>query len=181
MTNGSADLGTGSNTLQLANTTNSVSATNVASVLGGTGDDTIVLIGSNASYVDGGGRSDVITGNTGPNEFVFDQNSAGNSSTLENFDNTKGDTVGLNTTSIYNVGGAGIADGVDIVAVADNTTLLATTLTNGTAGGFAYESDTGALYYNSTGDFSGGGTLIGTITTDGSTPWVYDPTAFVQV
>ncbi len=135
MVNGSVDLGAGADTLQLANATNSVSVGDVATVLGGTADDTIVLLGSNASYVDGGGGMDFITGNTGADEFVLDQDGPGNASTVENFDDSKGDTIGLDTTSTYNLGGTALIDGTTITSVADNPTLLSTVLNNSGNGG----------------------------------------------
>ena len=186
-TNGSVDLGGSNDTLHLGDTTNSISVTNTASVMGGSGADTIVLTGSNASLVDGGGGLNFITGNVGANEFVFDQDSAGNTSKIKNFNSGKGDTIALDTTgsgilggNTYNVGSGGLTPN-DLTSVADNTALLATTLTNGGKGQFAYELDTGGLYYSSNGVFSGGGTLVGTVTTDGTTPWTFDATKFVQV
>ena len=53
--NGSVDLGAGNDTLKLANFTNPVSVTNTETVIGGAGDDTVILTGSNASTVIGGG------------------------------------------------------------------------------------------------------------------------------
>jgi hypothetical protein len=90
--NGSADLGTGSDTLQLANFTNRISVTNTATVMGGTGDDTIILTGSTSSMVVGGSGMNFVTGDAGADEFVFDQNLAGNVSTVTNFSAAKGGT-----------------------------------------------------------------------------------------
>ena len=125
-----------------------------------------------------------ITGNAGADTYVFDQDSAGNTSTITNFN---GDLIGLDTTGnatlhgdTYDLGGAALADGTNLFGVADNATLLATTTTNGKAG-FAYQEDTGDLYYSATGSFAGGGTLIGTIESAPSTPWTYDDAKFVEV
>jgi Ca2+-binding RTX toxin-like protein len=186
--NGSVDLGAGNDNLTLANLTNRVSVANVETTQGGTGNDTIVLTGNAASMVIGGGGIDFISGNTGVDTFVFDQNSSGNYSTIQNFSSANHDLIGLDTTgsgtlttNTYNLGGAGIADGTDIAGVANAAARLATVLSNGGNGGFVYEQDTGELYYSGTGNFSGGGTLVGIITTNGSTPWTYDPTKFTQV
>lgn len=188
ITAGSADLGGGGDTLTLAAGTNSVSATNVATVFGGSGDDTIVLTGSNAALVVGGGGMNLITGNTGADEFVFNQASAGNATTVKNFSAAKGDLIALDTTAsstltgnVYDIGSTGLVDGTDLASVADHSALIATTLSNGGKGAFVYEADTGGLYYSANGAFAGGGTLIGTITTNGTTPWTYDATKFVQV
>ena len=51
----------------------------------------------------------------------------------------------------------------------------------GSKGGFVYQQDTGELYYNSTGVFTGGGTLVGVIDGSSSVPWVYNASSFVQV
>ena len=96
--NGSVDLGTGSDTLKLADLTNRVSVTNTETVMGGTGDDTVILTGSNASTVIGGAGMNFITGNTGADQFVLDQNGAGNNSTILNFSTAKGDKIALDTT-----------------------------------------------------------------------------------
>ena len=85
MMNGSVDLGGGSDTLTLANATNSGSVANTETVVGGSGNDTIVLTGTVASQVIGGGGMNFITGNTAANQFVFDQNSNGNVTKVMNF------------------------------------------------------------------------------------------------
>ena len=72
--NGSVDLGAGNDTLQLNNFTNRISVANTETVLGGTGNDTVILTGSNASLVVGGAGMNFITGNTGADRFVFNQN-----------------------------------------------------------------------------------------------------------
>ncbi len=160
---------------------------NVETVIGGTGNDTIVLTGASASTVIGGAGMNFITGNTGADMFVLDQNGTGNS-TIMNFSAAHGDLIGLDTTGSsilnnnpFNLGGAALTNAVDIAMVANNAALLAKTLSNGGNGGFVYEQDTGGLYYNGNGNFSGGGTLVGVIATNGSTPWTYDATRFVQV
>ena len=48
-------------------------------------------------------------------------------------------------------------------------------------GAFVYQQNTGALYYSATGSFSGGGTQVATITTNGTTAWTYDATRFTAV
>src|SRR5450759_4802377 len=100
----------------------------------------------------------------------------------------RGDLIGLDTTgnstltnNPYDLGGAALTDSVDIAMVANHAALLAKTLANGGNGGFAYEQDTGGVYYNGAGNFSGGGTLVGIVTTNGHTPWIYDATRFIQV
>jgi hypothetical protein len=69
----------------------------------------------------------------------------------------------------------------NIKAVADVDARIATALVTNGKGGFVYQQDTGELYYSGTGDFAAGGTLVGVITTDGSTPWTYNFAAFQEV
>ena len=187
VTNGSIDLGAGNDTLTFANGSNAATLANVETAIGGTGSDTFVLTGTTASTVIGGGGINFITGNSGADTFVFDQNGTGNS-TIMNFSAARGDLIGLDTTGSstltnnpFDLGGVSLTNSVDIAMVADNAALLAKTLSNGSKGGFAYEQDTGGLYYSGTGHFSGGGTLVGIVTSNGTTPWAYDATRFVEV
>ena len=186
--NGSISLGAGADTLTLANGTNHVSVANTETVQGGSGNDTIVLSGSNASMVIGGGGLNFITGNTGADTFVFDQDSTGNNTTVDNFNSAKGDKIALDTTGssiltgdTYNLGGSALTVGVDLADVASASARLATTLSNGGNGAFVYEQDTGGLYYSANGNFAGGGTLIGTVTTNGTTAWTFNSSSFTQV
>jgi hypothetical protein len=186
--NGSVDLGGGTNTLTLANGTNSVTVANTQTVFGGSGNDTIVLSGTLAATVIGGGGINFITGNTGADQFVLDQDSAGNFTEVTNFNSNNGDKIALDTTgssifggNAYNLGGAPLALGKDLADVANVSARLATRLNNGGKGGFAYEQDNGQLYYSSNGSFANGGTLIGVITADGAHPWAFNANSFVQV
>ena len=188
LVNGSIDLGAGSDILQLATLTNRVSISNVETILGSASADTIILSGSIAALVVAKGGLNFLTGNSAAGTFVFDQASAGNVSTILNFSSAKGDKIGLDTlangtlsTNTYDLGGAALVDLTNIKSVADATTRLATTLSTGGSGGFVYEQDTGELYFNSTGAFAGGGTLVGIITSNGTTPWVYAVSSFQQV
>ena len=129
--NGSVDLGTGNDTLQLANFTNRVSVANTETAFGVTGNDTILLTGSNASMVVGGAGMNFITGNTGADQFVLDQASAGNYSTVQNFSAAKLDKIALDTTGsailpadTYDLGNAALVDGTNLKAVADAATRL---------------------------------------------------------
>src|SRR5262249_17958335 len=126
LVNGNVDLGSGSDTLQLANFTNHVSVTNTETVFGGSGDDMVVLSGSNASMVVGSAGMNFITGNGGADQFVLDQNSAGNVSTIQNFNAAKGDKIALDTTgsatlavNAYDLGGAALVDNTNLKAVAN--------------------------------------------------------------
>jgi len=186
--NGSVSLGSGEDTLTLANGTNRLSVANVGTVQGGSGADTIVLTGSTATMVIGGGGLNFITGNTGADQFVFDQDSAGNNTTVMNFSTADGDKIALDTTgsstlsgNTYNLGGAALTVGVDLADVANAAARTSTTLSNGGNGAFVYEQDTGGLYYSANGSFSGGGTQIGTVTTNGTTAWTFNANAFTQV
>jgi Ca2+-binding RTX toxin-like protein len=188
LVNGSVDLAGGSDTLQLGNLTNRVSVTNTETVFGGTGNDTVVLTGSNAALVVGGAGMNFITGNTGADQFVLDQNSAGNTSTILNFSAAKGDKIALDTAgngtlsgNAYNLGGTALIDGTDLKAVADAASRLAAVESNGGNGGFVYQQDTGELYYSTNGVFAGGGTLIGVVDSGSNVPWIYNSNAFVQV
>ena len=165
MVNGSVDLGAGNDTLTLANFTNRVSVANTETILGGSGNDTIILTGNIAATVIGGAGLNFITGNTGADQFVFDQNSYGNYSILTNFSATNGDKIALDTTgsgilsgNTYDLGGAALTAGKDLADVANVAARLATTLANGGKGGFVYEQDTGELFYSGNGSFAGGGT-----------------------
>ena len=187
MATGSVDLGGGNDVLQFADATNHASVTNTETVFGGTGADTIVLTGSNASLVDAGAGLNFITGNTGADEFVFDQASAGNTSTITNFNSAKGDMIGLDTTgssiltgNTYDLGAAALSS-ADLTSAADATARQALTLSNAPSGGFVYQQDTGELYYSANGSFTGGGTLVGVIDSSGTTPWTFDATKFTQV
>lgn len=186
--NGSVDLGGGNNRLTLANGTNSVTAANTQTVVGGTGGDTILLSGTLAAMVIGGGGMNFVTGNAAADQFVFDQNSAGNYTKVMNFSTSKADKIALDTTgsstlgaNAYNLGGAALALNKDLADVANATARWATRLANGGKGGFAYEQDTGQLYYSGNGSFANGGTLVGLITTDGVHPWVFNASSFIQV
>ncbi len=70
---------------------------------------------------------------------------------------------------------------VSITSVSDYNSLLATALSNGGDGGFVYQQDEGNLYYSADGDFSGGGTLVAVIHSNGVTPWTYDIAGFMLV
>lgn len=186
--NGSIDLGAGNDTLTLANGTNSATVTNTETIFGGSGADTIVLTGSNASMIVAGGGMNFITGNSGADMFVFDQDSAGNLSTVRNFSVADHDTIGLDTTgsatlsgNTYDLGGAALINGTDLASVANATARLAAVLNNGGNGAFVYEQDTGGLYYSANGSFAGGGREVGVITTNGTSAWTYDASKFVQV
>ncbi len=106
----------------------------------------------------------------------------------KNFSSGQGDMIALDTTdsavlgvNAFDIGTGGIVDGVDLTNVADATARLAASLSNGGKGGFVYQEDTGGLYYSADGSFSGGGVLIGTITTNGTAAWAYDANSFMQV
>ena len=93
-------------------------------------------------------------------------------------DTTGSNVLGHNT---YDLGGAPLTLNADLVNVANATARLHTTLANHGKGGFAFEQDNGQLYYSSNGSFAGGGTLIGIITTDGTHPWAFNVSSFIQV
>src|SRR6185312_13229449 len=186
--NASADLGTGADVLALANFTNRLSVANTETLVGGSGSDTVVLTGATASLVIGGGGMNFITGNNGADRFVLDQNGTGNATTVTNFNSAKGDRIALDTTAnatlsgnAYDLGGAALIVGTDLANVANAAGRLGTTLSNAGNGAFVYQRDTGGLYYSGNGSFSGGGTLIGTILTNGSTPWAFNANSFAQV
>jgi Ca2+-binding RTX toxin-like protein len=189
LVNGSIDLGTGSDTLQFADLTNRASVANTETVFGGTGSDTIVLTGSNASLIVGGAGMNFVTGNTGADQFVLDQNSAGDYTIVTNFSVAAGDKIALDTTGsailgndTYDLGGAGIVDGTNMKAVADAATRLTIAEATGGKGGFVYQQDTAELYYSANGNFAGGGTVVGVIdTNNNSTPWIYNSSSFMQV
>ena len=185
---GSVDLGTGSNTLQLANFTNVASVANTETAFGGSGNDTFVLTGSTASMVVGRGGANFITGNTGADQFVFDQNSAGNYTTVQNFSAANGNKIALDTTgssilttNTYDLNGAALADGTTLKAVADAASQLAVPVMNGGNGAFVYQQNTGELYYSGNGNFTGGGTLVGVVDSSSNTPWIYNASSFTQV
>ena len=129
-----------------------------------------------------------ITGNSAADQFVLDQNSAGNYSTDLNFSTAKGDKIALDTTgsatlatNTYDLGGAALVDGTNLKAVADAATRLTINEATGGKGGFVYQQNTGELYYSNNGSFAGGGTLVGVIDSASNTPWVYSASSFTQV
>ena len=82
-----------------------------------------------------------ITGNTGADQFVLDQNGAGNNSTILNFSTAKWDKIALDTTgsstlavNAYDLGGAALVDGTNLKAVADAAARLGTTEATGQQG-----------------------------------------------
>jgi hypothetical protein len=185
--NGSFDLGSGSDTLRLGNQTNRLSASNIETVIGGSGSDTIVLTGSMAASIVGGANMNFITGNSGANQFVLDLTSGDYSSVL-NFSAAKGDKIALDTAgsstfsgNAYDLGGASLTDNTNIKSVADATARLGVTEATGGKGGFVYQQDTGELYYSNNGAFGGGGTLIGVIESANGVPWTYSASSFIQV
>ncbi len=186
--NGSVDLGGGNDTLVLANQTNRVTVANTETVYGGSGNDTIVLQGTVAATAIGGGGMNFITGNSAADRFVFDQNGYGNTTTVMNFNSAKGDKIALDTTgsniltdNAYDLGGAPLALNADLADVANAASRLSTTLANGGRGAFVYEQDIGDLFYSRNGSFAGGGTLVGAITTNGATLWLFNAGSFTQV
>lgn len=188
MVNGSVDLGGGNDTLTLANFTNRVSVANTETIHGGTDNDTIILSGSVAATVIGGGALNLITGNSAADQLVFDQDSYGDYTTLMNFSAANGDKIALDTTgssilsgNAYDLGGAALTLGKDLADVANVAGRLSTAFADGGKGGFVYEQDTGELFYSNNGSFAGGGTMIGVVTTNGSTPWTFNANNFVQV
>jgi Ca2+-binding RTX toxin-like protein len=189
LVNGSIDLGGGSDTLQLAGGTNKVSVTNTETVFGGSGNDTIVMTGANASTVVGGAGINFITGNTGADEFVFNQTSGSDYSTVQTFNAGKStDTIALDTTNSqtltgneYDLGGVALADNTNLKAVVNAAVRYSVTEIAG-KGGFVYAEDTGGLYYSANGSFAGGGgTLIGKIDSSPGVAWTYDATKFMEV
>jgi Ca2+-binding RTX toxin-like protein len=178
--------GGGNDTVQLGSqSSNLVSIANAETIVGGSNNDTITIT-SGAATVSGGGGINSITATTAADTFVFDQNSANNFTKLMNFDGTN-DHIALDTNNsqtfggnTYVLGGA-LANNGNITSVADADTRLTTALSTGNKGGFVYQQDTGELYYSGTGDFHSGGTLVGVVTTNGTTPWTYAFSAFREV
>ena len=180
------DLDDGNDTLTLGNFANTVTVVNVETIIGGTDADTITVSGSGAAMVRGGGGIDIVSGGSGADTFVFDKKVAGSYMVVQNM-GTGADKIGLDTdnsstltTNAYDTTGA-LTNGGNITSVADNATLLPTIASTGGKGGFVYQQDTGELYFSANGNFTGGGTLVGVITTNGSTPWTYDFTKFIDV
>jgi len=186
MVNGSVDLGAGHDTLTLGDFTNHISVANVETVVGGGGMNFITVTSGAAAVIDAGANVNEVWGHAAADVFVFDQDSAGNFTTIMNFNQGAGNKIGLDLSGnaafagkAYDV--SSLTNGVNIEAVADSTVRHATTLTTGGHGGFLYEQDTGQLYYSANGNFTGGGTLVGVITTDGVTPWTYNFGSFQSI
>ena len=132
----------------------------------------------------GGGGADEVTGSAAADTFVLDHNTAGNDMTVLEFDDSN-DKIALDTSGSSTLTGnafvlaGALANNTNIKAVANAAALSGTTL--GQAG-FAYQGDTGELYYKADGDFSSGAVLIGVISTDdGTTAWTYSFSAFQVV
>ena len=98
--------------------------------------------------------------------------------TRSRFDTTGGSILARNA---YDLGGAPLVFNHNMADVANTAARLSSTLANGGKGAFVYQQDTGNLFYSSNGSFSGGGTLLGSITTNGATPWVFNSNSFAQV
>ena len=186
MVNGSVDLGSGHDTLTLGAYTNHVSVADVQTIMGGAGNDFITVTSGGAAMISGGAGVNQVWGHAAADVFVFDQSAVGNFTTVMNFDQADGNKIGLDisgnstlTGNAYDV--SALTNGVNIEAVATSAARHATTLTTGGHGGFLYEQDTGELYYSANGNFTGGGTLVGVITTDGVTPWTYNFASFQGV
>ena len=191
--NGSIDLGGGSDTLQLAGGTNKVSVTNTETVFGGSGNDTMKLMeaGANASTVVGGAGINFITGNTGADEFVFNQTSGSDYSTVQTFNAGKStDTIALDTTNSQTLTGnenATLAVSrwpITQISRRWSTQQCVTASPRSPARArFVYAEDTGGLYYSANGSFAlgGGGTLIGKIDSSPGVAWTHDATKFVEV
>lgn len=185
VTNGSIDLGAGDDTIRLSHQASRLSVGNVESIVGGAAADTIILTGGVGATMIGGAGLNFMFGGSGADTFVFDQATTGNYTTVRNFG--AGDRIGLDVagvttlnTDTYDLGGAGLVDGGTIMKVANATARLGAVLNNG-HGAFVYEQASGGLYYSATGNFSGGGTEVGIVTTSGTTPWVYDASRFVAM
>jgi len=147
-------------------------------LLGGKNDDTLSG-GDGADTLAGGAGTNTMTGGAGSDNFVFDWSVGGASSQV--MDMEAGDFIALDTNNSAEFTNdafgldASLQDGVNIAMVADAGALGAL---NFAQAGFAYQADSGQLYYDTDGDFSTGAILIGTVTTDGSNPWAYDAAAF---
>jgi hypothetical protein len=105
---------------------------------------------------------------TGADQFVFDQNSAGNYSTIQNLSTAAGQKIALDTngsptlaTNPYDLNGAAPADGTTLKDVADAASRLAGPTMNGGRGAFVYEQDTGEQYYSANGSLAGGALWLG--------------------
>ena len=188
VTAGMINLGAGIDSLVLQGSLNTLQVLNVESVTGGGGSDTVTNTGTNAMTFLGGGGNDSFIAGGGVDTIVIDHDGAGDLMSIKSFRVAGGDKIALDIAGVntfggdtFDIGGSTLVNGTNITSVADFDTLLATTLNNGGNGGFAYEADTGNLFYSATGDFSGGGTLIATITASGATPWVYDIAGFMVV
>jgi hypothetical protein len=215
------NLGSGADTLTLANSANSGTISKVETIMGGTGSDTITLgtaavgasidlgtgtdsltlgaftdtatVATTSVIIGGSGADNITLGSALTVSMSVDLGGGLNTLTLDNstvmnFSTAKGDQIALDTTggsvlstNTYNRGGGALAVGTDLADVANATARLSTTLSNGGSGAFVYEQDTGALYCSGNGPFSGGGTLIGTVTTNGTTAWTFDANSFTQV
>src|SRR5262249_22285974 len=135
LVNGSIDLGSGNDKLTLADgVSNKVSVANVETILGGTGNDTITATGTVASKIVAGGGLNYVSGNSAADVFVLDQSSAGNVTTIMNFNAAAGQKIMLDTNNSATFGNdtytlaSALTNNTNIKAVADASTLLATNL-----------------------------------------------------
>ena len=122
-----------------------------------------------------------------PTSSCFDQTSAGNTSTIQNFSSAKGDKIALDTTgsailagNTYDLGGAALV-AADLTSAADAAARLASTLSNGGKGGFVYQQDTGELYYSRQRELCRRRHLGRGDRQPSTRPWTFDATSFTQV
>jgi hypothetical protein len=188
------DLGRGADSLILANVANTGSLSNVETITGGTGGDAITLATQvTAGTVNLGGGTDSLTlGNfansaTSADTFVFDHAGASDLATVKMFGVSGADKIALDITDsatrsvdAFDIGSGTLTLNTNIKRMADYDAVLATTLTSG-AGAFVYDQGTGSLYYSNDGDFSGGGDLVGTIYSSGTTAWTINISGFMLV
>jgi len=160
--------GGGADTIALGVGTNSISAGSTGgsvAITGSTGIDTIVIT-AGSSTVTGGAGADVITAGPGADVFVLTDRSASDS--ITGFTQAV-DRVSLNGGAVAVVGKsvAGL-DGTETLVFDTIANLGALGVTIGNTTGssavkYAVASDTGAIFFDADGDWTGGSVQIGTI------------------
>ena len=172
---GIINLGAGTDTVTLQGSLNSLSISNVETLIGSNGSDTVTNTGSNAMTFEAGGGFDTYTAGTGIDTIVIADLGVSDVVTVKSFRVAGAvkialDIAGVNTNDgdAFDIGGITLVNNTNIKSVADFDELQLTALSNGGAGGFVYTADTGNLYYSADGDFSAGGTLIATLIANGT-------------
>jgi Ca2+-binding RTX toxin-like protein len=163
----------------------SITFTNAGAVITGGANANVLTGGNGADTITGANGIDTLTGGDGIDTFVFEGIvAAANANNIQDFNVSGGDIIQLDgavngladnaTVIIVNVAGLGDVANQLIVDTAANLGTNGASIGNQSGGSntkhqYAIASDTGAIYYDADGNWTGGGVQIGTIGTQTDT------------